>query len=478
MRIIIYFLLLIACHTCNAQGFYVKSFKMDINDGSAFHAPIGADNNQSGLIKVQTTIQDLSFEGNIVGTIENKVNEYWVFLQKGSQKMVIKRPEYLPFEIDFTKYGIDEVSPKATYKLVLKENNLGLKNQIVLTIQPKDASLYIDSILIDNSTGSGYYKLYLTKGEHLCRVQQEGYRTHMQVENIGKGACERNIELESVMSELEVHCKTDLADLYIDDKRVGNGEWKGEIPAGIHRVKASKERYITYSVDIQLEEKEKKSIQIPLLSLATNDITIITNPSFAEIFFDGLQVGRSPVTIKNTELGIHNVKIEAYGCIPLRKDIEIKGDESEMFDFSLLLDKKNSEIEKYKRAYSGDTAAIKELAAYSLSKATHHDNKYYEEAVFWLEKHPKGKLIKTVEWLILFPEYKNTAIRDHDWIDAYRYIGRTEMVLKMLEARGDYYLKTGDKQVAATFYKEYLEQLDPTISDGKNVKRKLEDIKY
>ena len=62
--------------TCFCQGFKVKEFKQNINDGSAFHAPLDSLGNPCGLIKVRTDNPDLHFCGSIVGEVENKRNEY------------------------------------------------------------------------------------------------------------------------------------------------------------------------------------------------------------------------------------------------------------------------------------------------------------------------------------------------------------------------------------------------------------------
>ena len=53
-RYIIIFFSILWSLTSFSQGFKVKEFKQNMNDGSAFHAPMDADGRPCGLIKVRT----------------------------------------------------------------------------------------------------------------------------------------------------------------------------------------------------------------------------------------------------------------------------------------------------------------------------------------------------------------------------------------------------------------------------------------
>ena len=62
------------CLLSFSQGLKVKEFKQNLNDGSAFHAPMDAEEHPCGLIKVRTDNPDLEFVGDVVGKVENKMN--------------------------------------------------------------------------------------------------------------------------------------------------------------------------------------------------------------------------------------------------------------------------------------------------------------------------------------------------------------------------------------------------------------------
>ena len=216
-----------------SQGFKVKEFKLNISDGSAFHAPMDANGHPCGLIKVRIDDEELKFKGDIVGEIENKTNEYWVYMAQGSKSLNILHPNFLPIIVDFASFGIDEVASKATYILTLSEQKYKKeKCGLVTTVKPETASLFINDVLIENISGNGLYQLYLPKGDYVCRIEQKGFRPNVQAVTIGKGTQNLNVELESLMAKLEVKCKTSTAEIYVDGEKKGNGSWKGAIFAG------------------------------------------------------------------------------------------------------------------------------------------------------------------------------------------------------------------------------------------------------
>ena len=74
-------LLLIVLQTIvvSAQELTVKSFNLAENDISAQTQPRKDLNDKNcALVKVGLGLQGAKFEGSIVGTVENRIGEYWV----------------------------------------------------------------------------------------------------------------------------------------------------------------------------------------------------------------------------------------------------------------------------------------------------------------------------------------------------------------------------------------------------------------
>ena len=498
-----------------SQGFKVKEFQQNISDGSAFHAPMDANGHPCGLIKVRIDDEELKFKGDIVGEIENKTNEYWVYMAQGSKSLNILHPNFLPIIVDFASFGIDEVASKATYILTLSEQKYKKeKCGLVTTVKPETASLYINDVLIENISGNGLYQLYLPKGDYACRIEQKGYRTSVQAISIGKGTQNLNIELESVMAELEVKCKTSTAEIFIDGEKKGNGSWKGTVYAGEHKIEAKQQNFESSSQTISLAEKESRSFVIPELKRAMGKIEILTSPSSMPIIVDGKSVGISPCTIE-VESGKHYVSCKSYGVEASRSDVEISG--GKISEVKLNIQYTGDWKEYYERAYNGNKEDILFLA--SLACRTSN----YQEAVFWINRHPQGETI-VKNWHKYGEQLDINAYWQCDWILVYSKIGKPEKALEIYplwknyeesrgniflddlemmfigdgfykkkdidnaiqcyekagkdgyEGLGDCYTAKGNKQLAASYYRKCLSK--EYVDNRKRIEDKLRELGY
>ena len=461
MRLLSFILLVTWTFSAFSQGFKVKEFCQNMSDGSAFHAPLDVEGHPCGLVKVRSDNAELSFGGNIVGKIENKTNEYWVFMAQGSKQLQIKHPNFMPLSVFFQEYGIEEVSSKATYILTLNEIKYKPeKTGLTITLRPESASLFIDDVLVDNLSGNGLYQLYLPKGDHVCRFEQKGYRPNVQAITTGKGEQNLNIELESLMAELEVKCKTGTAEIFIDGERKGNGSWKGMVFAGDHQIEARQQNFQSSSQTISIAEKESRSFVIPELKRFMGKVKIVTNPSGMPIIVDGKDVGLSPCTIE-VESGQHYVSCKSYGVVPTRSDVEISGGKTNEVKLEIQYTGEWLE-EYYERAYNGN----KEDMLFLASQACRTGN--YQEAVFWINRHPQGETI-VKNWHKYGEQLDINAYWQCDWILVYSEIGKPEKALEIYplwksyeESRGNLFLDDLEMMyIGDGFYKK--KEIDKAI---------------
>lgn len=514
MRVFCFVLSLLFCQLSFSQGFKVKEFKQNMSDGSAFHAPMDGNGYPCGLVKVRTDDSELKFKGNVVGEVENKTNEYWVFMAQGSKTLNILHPNFLPITVDFAAFGIDEVASKATYILTLSEQKFKKeKCGLVTTVKPETASLFINDVLIENISGNGLYQLYLPKGDYVCRIEQKGFRPNVQAVTIGKGTQNLNVELESLMAELEVKCKTGTAEIYIDGEKKGNGSWKGSIFAGEHQIEARQQNFEKSTQKISIAEKETRTLVIPELKRSMGKLRIETTPNNLPINVDGKYVGMSPCTI-DVETGNHYASCKSYGLIPTRRTFIVnEGEESEMTIKMEYSTERDWLSDTYKKAYEGDNDAISELAETYVGWGYRENEKFYEEAVYWLEKysHPEEFLIFE-HWILAFcyvgrPEKALEIYPVVDREDKKRggfglsglymmYIGDAFFKKKEvdraiqcyrisaendefkygygLEGLGDCYVAKGNKQLAANYYRKCL-NLD-SFDEKNRVEKKLKEL--
>jgi tetratricopeptide (TPR) repeat protein len=439
MRTIFVILIALMPLTCYCQGFKVKEFKQNINDGSAFHAPLDSLGNPCGLIKVRTDNPDLHFCGSIVGKVENKQNEYWVYLVKGSNQMEVSHPNYLPLHIEFNAFGIDKIDSKSTYVLTLLESKYKKeKCGLTITVKPENAQLFIDDIAIDNLSSNGFYQLYLPKGEYVYRVAHDGYRPVIQTIASGKGSLNLSVELESVMANLQIKCKTETAEILVDGELKGNGYWSGDVLPGPHKIEARQSNFISQIQQISLEEKENRIVSVPELMRSKGKLNISTNLPNMRVMLDGEFVGISPCEVE-TETGEHYVSCDAYGCLPYRSNVNVNSEDIANVVIKLEFDSNNSFAEYYPKAYQGDIESMSVLAVNRMLKNWHSGAENIEEAVYWRER------IEKID----------SHYFDDDELDA-------ESWLWTYEDLGDKYAEKGEKEKAIKCYQKCL-SLDKMI---------------
>ncbi|MGM9799924.1 MAG: formylglycine-generating enzyme family protein [Muribaculaceae bacterium] len=77
------------------------------------------NNQPCALVKVLLAAKGATFEGNVIGEVDNKVSEYWVYMSKETRRLRVKCPNYLPVMVEFADYGIKGLESSTTYELVI-----------------------------------------------------------------------------------------------------------------------------------------------------------------------------------------------------------------------------------------------------------------------------------------------------------------------------------------------------------------------
>lgn len=102
--------------TASAQQLTVKSMQAAGNDISAStFLRLDAQGNPCALVKVLLPASGMQFDGNVVGSVDNKAGEYWVYMTAGSQELRVKSARQTIATIRFADYGVQPVQGKATY---------------------------------------------------------------------------------------------------------------------------------------------------------------------------------------------------------------------------------------------------------------------------------------------------------------------------------------------------------------------------
>ena len=147
----------------SAQELTVKSFVENTKDLSASTNPRN-DNNGTpcALVKVRIAAKGVLFEGNVVGNVDYRTSEYWVYMAKGSKRLTLKLEDYLPLDVAFADYAINALESKMTYMLTITKEPM--RNVVQIQSEPKPEEHYDDVQPLEFAVSGVTFKMMYVKG--------------------------------------------------------------------------------------------------------------------------------------------------------------------------------------------------------------------------------------------------------------------------------------------------------------------------
>ena len=170
-------LLFAAISSTLAQELTVKSFKLASGDLTAQTQPRKDLNNRNcALIKVGLGLQGVQFEGSIMGNVENKTGEYWVYMPQGNRMLKVKHANYAPVMVNFADYGVEKLESNRTYELVITASGgvqAEQKQKLSIRYTPSSATVLVDNKMVKGKNGVA--QTTLPVGQHSYIVACDGY---------------------------------------------------------------------------------------------------------------------------------------------------------------------------------------------------------------------------------------------------------------------------------------------------------------
>ena len=322
MRKVLFFVFLTFCvlYNASAQKLTVESFKLASSDLTAQTQPRKDLNNKNcALIKVGLGLQGVQFEGSIMGNVENKTGEYWVYMPQGNRMLKVKHANYAPVMVTFADYGVEKLESNRTYELMITAsgNVVGPVdaggNFYALTVSPKDAKVSIDGVL-QSSSSDGEYSAMLPYGSHTYKVEAGGYISKSGSFTISSSDMTPiNVSLVSAMATVSVTCPTPAVSLYVDKKSVGMIPWTGSLKEGMHLIEVKKEGYRSQQRTINLSQQQKLDVAFNELVAIQGNLSVNYKPFGADVYIDGKKIGQSPRVFNGLLVGNHKVEIKKDG---------------------------------------------------------------------------------------------------------------------------------------------------------------------
>jgi hypothetical protein len=128
---------------------------------------------------------------------------------------------------------------------------------------------------------------------------------------------------------LSVNSNPTGAKVYVDNSYKGITPIKLNLEVGTYTVKITKTGYLDYTETVKITENKQYSINQPLMKLGkTATVNISTNPTYATVYIDGIEVGLSPLFFYKIEPGHHEIKVTKEGYLEYYGEFTIKDGET------------------------------------------------------------------------------------------------------------------------------------------------------
>ncbi|MCM1141102.1 MAG: hypothetical protein NC453_21245 [Muribaculum sp.] len=171
LKIIFSIILLLDSPNLIARNIEVISMQQLTLDLSA-STKVKVDNNgiPCALLRIYLPIEDCEFEGNIIGTITYKTNEYRIYVSSGTKKIRVMVPDNEPKTINFADFGIDHVDSKSTYEIKIDgEFGVSTKTQmqkLTINYSPKNGTFYLNGTQFSSKDDNGTTSTILPVGTY------------------------------------------------------------------------------------------------------------------------------------------------------------------------------------------------------------------------------------------------------------------------------------------------------------------------
>ena len=244
----------------------VLSFTEKTNDlAGSMHLRTDNNGEACALVKVQLATAGAQFSPNVVGKVDYKVNEYWVYLPTINKHLEVRHPNFLTKDVVFADYGI-RLEPKTTYSLVLAMPEGAAPTQQVMTsqylvfnVKPEDAIVEVNGEAWANNNGVS--RKLVPFGEYSYSVLANNYHTFSGTATVNDPNNKTivNVSLKPAFGTIRIESAGALAgaNVYVDNKKVGSVPYVGNnIPSGVHHVRLTKPMYKSLEQEVTVSDGE------------------------------------------------------------------------------------------------------------------------------------------------------------------------------------------------------------------------------
>jgi len=244
-------------------------------------------------------------------------------LKSGNHKVSVSKQMYGTYEITVTVS--DNKTSEVNASLSARFGNLTVNSK-----PESGAEVSIDGQPSGKTTPCTITKL--ASGKHTLTLRQHWYETKKVKISIADGQSKtETVTLSPTFTEVKISTNPN-ANIFIDNKRVGNGTYTGKFVAGLHTFEARKDKHHNDSKKLELISGTTKEISLhPKPMYGT--LKIVSTPFNSDYVVKSKLIvnytGTTPNTIRKLIVGEYTVAISKTGYANETRTVYIKENETE-----------------------------------------------------------------------------------------------------------------------------------------------------
>jgi len=194
-------------------------------------------------------------------------------------------------------------------------------SQLTIKSNIQGAKVYIDG------TYKGHAPVTLralSPGRHTVKLTTPGQKDKIKTVTLKAGKKEELTINFQVFGSISVTSDPLSATVYLDGKTIGVSPILiSKVPKGEHEVTLYKPGYVKSSQKVQVKKDTVTEVYVSLNQVSYS-VRISSIPEGAQVYYDGILKGVTPLTFDEPTAGLHKVRVIKEGYQEQREDLEVK----------------------------------------------------------------------------------------------------------------------------------------------------------
>lgn len=180
----------------------------------------------------------------------------------------------------------------------------------------------------------------LRPGQHIVEVRKEGFAPQVVEVQVVPGE-QRLARLDLVPAQqvpksaaLRVVTPVPDAEVFIDGASVGKAPVdRNDLTPGKHYVVVRRQGYAEWKREVNLDPAQPTVVTAELS--ASGSLKVLSNVAGADVYIDGVVVGKTPLQLDTISAGEHLVEVKKTGYVPARQPFRVDGGEAKILSAEL-----------------------------------------------------------------------------------------------------------------------------------------------